>query len=149
MTDFYRYSAKNLQGEDIILTIASGPIVMDNNQRFLLHRSPSTGKYQFIGGRLDDAQSPQQNAVNRPMEDLGLEVTLDKTREPLLTEGEIERDGAAERIVLIHYFANIKEGAEPIKGEWKWFTLNEIEELDRSGELSSPNVLIACRHFMQ
>ena len=113
------------------MTIASGPVIVSADKKFLLHIGESTGKYQFTGGRLNDSQSPKENAVNRPLEDVGLSVTLTEGVKPLIITDEIERDGKIERLV----------------GECQWFSMDEIRELEQQGQLSSPNVRIACEFF--
>ncbi len=147
MTDLYHQLGKNFKGEDIFVTIASGPVIVNEDKKFLLHISESTEKYQFTGGRLNDSQSPQQNAINRPFEDLGLQVMLTEGVDPLIVTDEIERDGKVERLVLMHYVAIIPVDAEI--GECQWFSIDEIRELEKQGQLSSLNVRIACEHFLK
>ncbi len=147
MTDLYHQPGKNFKREDIFITIASGPVIVSPDKKFLLHIGESTGKYQFTGGRLNDSQSPKENAINRSFEDLGLRVTLTEGVEPLIITDEIERDGKVERLVLIHYAAVISVDAEI--GECKWFSIDEIRELEKQDQLSSPNVRIACEYFLK
>lgn len=65
MTEFYKYYTKDFEGNDNKITIASGPVVINEEGKFLLHVSQNTGKYQFIGGRLDDKKSVIENAIFR------------------------------------------------------------------------------------
>lgn len=146
MPDLYHYNSKNFANEDVTLTIASGPVVKNEEGKFLLHLSPSTEKYQFAGGRLDDAKSPQQTAIDKTFEDLGTKITLE-SNEPFVVADKIDRDGKKELMVLIHYLAKLEEGSTPNKGEFGWFSLDEISELEKQNKVSSPNVLIACKHF--
>lgn len=148
MTDFYHYPAQQFSGAAMTITIASGPVIMNSDAQFLLHVSASTGKYQFTGGRLDDTKSPQENAVFRTWEDLGLRVTLTPDLEPFVVVDEIERDGKKELLTLIHYVASVEAGSTPTKGDWKWFTLDEIIALEKVGNVSSPNIRIACEYFL-
>ncbi len=149
MVDFYHYDAKNFEGNEITVTIATGPVIIDNLGKYLLHRADSTGKYQFTGGRLDDTKTSQDNAVFRPFEDLGVEVELEKSINPFVVSDEIERNGVKETLVLIHYLAKLKNNSLPEKGEWNWFTLEEIIAMEKRNEVSSPNIRLACEHFRE
>jgi ADP-ribose pyrophosphatase YjhB (NUDIX family) len=149
MPNLFSYPAKNFKNEDIKININSGPIIIGEDGRFLLHISSSTGKYQFTGGRLDDSKSPKENAIFRPKEDVGLEVELIESSDPLVITDEIERDGAKEKIVLIHYLAKLKDGFKPDLSKCAWFTLDEVKELEKKDNVSSPNILIGCKYFVQ
>ncbi len=149
MTNIFSYPAKNFKNEDIKIGINSGPIIISEDGRFLLHISSSTGKYQFTGGRLDDSKSPRENAIFRPKEDIGLEVELIENLEPLIIADEIERDGEKEKLILIHYLAKLKDGFEPDLSKCAWFTLDEVKELEKNNNVSSPNILVGCKYFSQ
>lgn len=148
MTQIFSYPAKNFSRQDIKIGINSGPIIMSAEGQFLLHISRSTGKYQFTGGRLDDNRSPKENAIFRPKEDVGLEVELIADIEPLIIADEIERNGAKETLVLIHYLAKLQDGFEPDLTRCSWFTLDEVKELEKNNNVSSPNILIGCEYFI-
>ncbi|MCB9802940.1 NUDIX hydrolase [Candidatus Nomurabacteria bacterium] len=149
MPNFFKYPAKNFKNQDIKISINSGPVIIGEDGRFLLHISSSTGKYQFTGGRLDDSKSPKENAIFRPKEDVGLEVELIKNLNPLVISDEIERNGEKEKLVLIHYLAKLKDGFEPDLSRCSWFTLDEVKELEKNNNVSSPNILIGCKYFTQ
>ena len=149
MTDFYHSNAVNFNGEPIKYTNATGPVLINEENKIFLHRADSTGKHQFIGGRLDDSMSPKENAIHRAKEDLGLEVELIEKVEPFHVIDKIEREGKEETLVLTHYLAKIKKGSSPNKGEFGWFSLEEIIEMDSNNEISSPNIVLASKHFMK
>jgi len=149
MTNIFNYPAKNFKNQDIKIGISTGPVIISEEGKFLLHISSSTGKYQFTGGRLDDGKSPKENAIFRPKEDIGLEVELVESVDPLIITDEIERNGEKEKIILIHYLAKLKDGFEPDLSKCAWFTLDEVEELEKNNNVSSPNILIGCKYFSQ
>jgi hypothetical protein len=58
----------------------------------------------------------------------------------------IDRDGAEEYLVLIHYLASIDDGSDI--GEARWFTLGEVMLLDAENKTSSENIRIASSYFL-
>lgn len=147
MVDFYHYNAVNFKGDKRTITIATGPVIVDSEGKFLLHKADSTGKYQFTGGRLDDSKTSKENAVYRPFEDLGVEVDLIEGVNPFVVVDEIEREGIKETLNLIHYLAKLKSDSLPQKGEWSWFTLEQVIRMESNSEVSSPNIRLACEYF--
>ncbi len=147
MTDFYHSDAIDFKGNSIKYTNATGPVIIDNN-RIFLHKASSTNKFQFIGGRQNDNVSPKQNAINRAYEDLGLKVELIEDKEPFHIIDEIQRDGKKEVLVLTHYLARIKSNSKPNKGEFGWYSLKEILQMEKEDKLSSPNIVLASKHFL-
>ncbi|MDA9129004.1 hypothetical protein N9J72_00825 [Candidatus Gracilibacteria bacterium] len=144
MTDIYNYPYIGLDGAEGVMTLCSGPVVI-HEDKVLLHISDSTGKYQFIGGRLNDKLSMRENALERAEAVLGhRDLILGDT--PLSVIGEIERDGKIETVVLFHYKAVLTDLDHIGAGEWK--TLDEIEQLSHENMLSSNNVIIASKHFL-
>ncbi len=146
--DLYRIKGYTLEGKKTKSTIASGPVII-RNQKVLLHKAPSTGKYQFVGGRLDDDLNPKTNAKYKPLVDLGLKVKIREDQDPLILLGTIQREGKQEHVVLIHYRGEIAENAKPTKGKYGWYTLKEIKELQKQNQLSSSNVMIASEYFLK
>lgn len=147
MTNIYSYPAKNFKNEDIKIGINSGPVIIGEDGKFLLHISKSTGKYQFTGGRLDDSKSIKENAIFRANEDIGLEVELIEGVEPMIIADEITRDGVKEKIILIHYLAKLKDGFKPDLTKCAWFSLDEVRKLEEENNVSSPNIVIGCEFF--
>ena len=126
------------------ITVCSWPVIFDEQWQVLLHVSKSTWKYQFIGGRLDDSLSLRENLFEKSLEVLWhseLEIINDT---PLCILWDIQRDGKAEKVLLHHYKSELT--SEKI-WSWEWKTLSEIEELSKHDMLSSPNILLAVKHF--
>lgn len=147
MADLFHLDGYRFDGTPMKVSSVTGPVII-KDEKVLLHLSESTGKWQFTGGRLDDGMSPRENADFRTFESLGLHVKLRTDISPLPIVGTIERDGKEEQIFLLHYLADLEEGSELQSSKAKWFSLEEVEEMTQKGETSSPNVLIAAKHFL-
>ncbi|MDO8556741.1 MAG: NUDIX domain-containing protein [Nanoarchaeota archaeon] len=145
--DLYSLPGFLLDGSSTKVTFASGPVIIRDG-KVLVHRASSTGKLQFIGGRVDDAKSFQQVAVAKAWDDCGVKVKLLVDSAPLPVLGEIDRHGVKEWVVLVHYLADMVNAAPEIPGEYRWCSLQELEMLNKQGDLSSPNMIIAAKHFM-
>ena len=144
MTEIYNYPYIWLNGTPWTMTHCSWPVII-HEDKILLHISRSTGKYQFIWGRLDDELSHRENAIIRAEEVLWhRDIILEHT--PLSIIGEIGRNTNTEMLILFHYKAAL-QNPENI-WEWEWKTLPEIEQLAKDDMLSSENVLIASTHFL-
>jgi hypothetical protein len=130
------------------MTISTGPVVVNKmNTKVLLHLSASTGKYQFIGGRLDDSLSFRENALYRAREVVGENLVIITHDTPTILLDTIDRDGEIETILLVHYKASIEN--ETITWNARWFTIEEIETLHKDNQLSSPNILICSTEFLK
>lgn len=147
MNDIFSYDYIGLDKTDWKITICSGPVIIDQQWKILLHISSSTGKYQFIWGRLNDSESLQQNALSRGAEVLWHQDISLLSREPLCIHGEINRNWQVEKLVLFHYLAKLNDESSIWEAEWK--TLEEIEDLQSKDMLSSENILIASKHFLE
>jgi len=127
------------------ITIAAGPVIFDK-EHTLVHIAPSTGKYQFIGGRIRDNESLQTCAVRHAKEDMGLDITL-LDSPPFIVTDVIERDGEPEFLILFHYAAQIiGEHNIVTNTKYDWFTLGELNNMKE--QLSTDNVLLATKHFL-
>ena len=144
--DIYNLDALTLDGEKTKVTVASGPVIIRDG-KVLLHKAPDTGKYQFIGGRVDDGMSIRENAVFKALEDLGIKIKLVDDIDPLIVIGKIQRDGKEDNLFLVHYLAKIVE--EPEERKYDWFTLDQIKKMTEEGMVPSANVLIASEHFLK
>jgi ADP-ribose pyrophosphatase YjhB (NUDIX family) len=147
MVNFYNYRAHNFKGKPVNLTIASGPVIFNDKKEFLLHRSESSGKYQFIGGRLDCKKTLRENAIFRAAQE-GFKVLL-KEVEPFVIVDEIKRNKEKEIVVLIHYLAELDSKVMPESGEWGWFSIDQIKDLEKKDDVSTPNILLAAKFFLK
>ena len=112
------------------LTLVSGPVLINEKKEVFLHRAESTGKFQFIGGRLSDRMSPVYNAEYRANADLGLDIEIEENSEPFIVQDKIEREGKEEFLVLMHYRARILKDEGLMEGDHGWFSLEKIKEMD-------------------
>ena len=147
MTTIMSYPFSWLDWEAGKITHATWPVIIDTQNRILLHVSSTTEKYQFIGWRLDDTISMRENALARAEEVLWHRAVTLSCNDPLLIFWEIERNGDIEKLLLSHYKAKLND--ENNIWDWEWKTLEEIQELANKDMLSSPNVLIAVKHFLK
>lgn len=108
MVTLFTYASRNLEGVESYITLCSGPVIISQDKKILLHISSSTGKYQFIGGRLDTNISLKENALLRASEVLDAQNIVLEDHEPLSIHGEITRNGKKELLVLFHYKARFK-----------------------------------------
>jgi hypothetical protein len=147
MSIFFSHPYSDFLWNTGLFTISTWPVIISSSwDKILLHISSSTGKYQFIWGRLDDSFSFRENALMRAKEvvwDNQIFLTED---DPTILLDTILRDGISEKILLIHYKAHIENELDI--GDAKWFSLSEIENLHISWNTSSPNIIIASRHFL-
>lgn len=147
MSIFFSHPYSDFSWEEGRMTISTGPVIIHSDtQRILLHISTSTGKYQFIWWRLDDAYSFRENALMRAREVVWEnQITLAEA-EPTVLLDTIIRDGIPEKILLIHYKASIQHEDDIHDAEW--FTLEQIETLHQLEQTSSPNILFCSRYFL-
>ena len=148
-TTIFQKGTRNMQGEkwSLPMTLVSWPVIIDSTRtKVLLHIAKSTGKYQFIGWKLEDTFSLQENALKKAMEVVWNNVIKLLEYEPIIIKDIIEREWKPEEIILFHYLASIENESDI--WEAKWFNLDQIEKLDQNKETSSPNVLICSSHFL-
>lgn len=146
MTTIMSYPYSWLDWENGKITHATGPVIIDIKNRVLLHISSSTWKYQFIWGRLDDSISMRENAINRAEEVLWHREIKLTNNDPLVIFWEIERNWEIEKLLLSHYAAELLD-IENI-WQWEWKTFEEVQELAQKDMLSSANILIAAKYFL-
>jgi len=145
MATLFNYPYIWLDESQWTLTHCSGPVVI-HEDKVLVHIWSSTGKYQFIWGRLDDTLSLRENAINTAQEVLWhRDITLEW--EPLAILWEISRDNKPETIILFHYKATLSDVNKV--WEWEWKTLEEILQLEKEDMISSKNIVIASKYFLE
>jgi len=145
--ELFHFDASNFEGAQQKITIASGPVIFNEAGEVLLHRGHSNGKFQFIGGRISGDISIEQNVIQQAHDALGITIAI-MNQTPFIVSDMIERDGKSEQLVLIHYAAEITAGELDSEDEWGWFSLDKINEMMKNDEISSPNILLASKHFV-
>lgn len=124
------------------IIIASGPVIVENNQA-LLNKHGDTAFWKFCGGRVEDYETNLiDNAKREVKEEMGIEIKVLKD-EPFLTFARKETPEGKIDIILVHFLAErvgeIKPGVD-IR-EWGWFDLNNLP-----ADLG-PNILPALKYF--
>jgi 8-oxo-dGTP pyrophosphatase MutT (NUDIX family) len=61
-------------GNELLLLPAVGAIIVDDQNRVLLHRASDDGKWYTIGGAIDPDEQPADAAVREAREETGLDV---------------------------------------------------------------------------
>lgn len=88
----YSHPYSRFDGSTGQITIATGPVIVSKDrEKVLLHTSTETGKWQFIGGRLDDSESIRSNALARAKEVVGDNVVRLLDLPPLVILDTIDR----------------------------------------------------------
>jgi 8-oxo-dGTP diphosphatase len=121
--EFKDHKSINANNEEVDLTIASGPVIIEDG-KVLLDKHGQDDFWKFPGGRIRDNESMWETAVREAKEELGIEVELEG--EPVtVVFGSDEK-----YIILIHYKA--KRSGEPSPGrdvrEWAWHDVDNLPE---------------------
>lgn len=140
-TTFKNFDGVNKEGQPIKVTLASGPVIIDDG-RVLLDKHGDDEFWKFPGGRLPDDRSIQETAIEQVKDELGIKVDL--KGEPFIMAFDREKDGVKEYVVLIHYLAEWRGQIKPgrhIK-EWKWLDVANLPED------CAPNIKPVVNHFL-
>lgn len=129
------------------IIIASGPVIVENG-KVLLNKHGDTTFWKFCGGKAEDMEHRLfEHAQREVKEEMGLEIEL-IDKKPFLLHTEKTKNGDASDVILVHYLA--KRIGEIVPGtdirEWRWIPIEEIIELEYTGELA-PNIIPALKHF--
>jgi len=121
------------------IIIASGPVIVENNQ-VLLNQHGDTDFWKFCGGKVENFETGLiENAKREVKEEMGIEIEILESK-PFITY--TKKDDID--VILVHFLARrigeIQPG-EDIR-EWKWIPLKEIAK-----ENLGPNIIPALRHF--
>lgn len=111
MVEFKRYPGIDAEGKPVLVTVASGPVIVRDGF-VLLDKHGDDPFWKFPGGRTRDNESLQATAMREAAEEVGLTdlVLHDK---PVVLSFERGRDGMRELVTLYHYWATTKQ--EPKK----------------------------------
>ena len=141
MTDLYHFQGESSERSPTKLTIASGPVIIEDG-KVLLDKHGDDDFWKFPGGRMPDGVSIKENCILKAKEELGVDIEL--LSNPFLITLEKEQDGVKEYVLLVHYAAKRKNEEisprEDIK-EWAWHDLENLPED------CAPNIESAVKHF--
>lgn len=111
MVEFKRYPGIDAEGKALLITVASGPVIV-RDHRVLLDKHGDDPFWKFPGGRVRDDESLQATAKREAAEEVGLtDLVLDD--KPVVLTFERVRDGIREVVTLYHYWATTS--MEPTK----------------------------------
>ena len=129
MVEFNKYDAIGKSREEIIFTMASGPVIV-KGKKVLLDKHGEDKFWNFPGGKQIDYLSPIENAITEVEAELGLEVKIIDPN-PCVMVFERERNDKKEYVVLVHYLSKIVSG-KPKTGrdvrEYKWLDVRKLPE---------------------
>ncbi len=125
------------------IIIASGPVIVENNQ-VLLNKHGNDDFWKFCGGRVEENEINLKNTAQREAkEEIGIEIEI-VNNNPYLFYVEKEIDGEMTSIVLAHYLA--KRIGEVIPGkdikEWRWINISDLDK-----EKLAPNIQPVLKYF--
>ena len=114
------------------VTIAAGPVIIDNN-KILLVKHGDKGMWKFPGGKVEfdnttDWQNAfEQTAIREAKEELGIEIEIIKPLKPILIP---RPDHSDEYALLIHFLAKFNGEIKPGEDidEWQWFPLDSLPD---------------------
>jgi len=140
MVEFKHYKGIGKDNEEIELTMASGPVIVEDG-KVLLDKEGNDGLWKFPGGSFRDYEGIMETAKREAREELGIDVEL--SGEPCVFAFDRDHKGVKEYVLLIHYLAKrdgeIKKG-KSIK-EFKWIDVNNLPEH------CAPNIEPVLRYF--
>lgn len=128
MIELNKYPAVGPDGTPTLVTIASGPVIIQDG-KVLVDKHGDDAGWKFPGGKVQGGASFEENARREVREELGLEVEL--SGDPFIVAFTRDRAGVSEHVILIHYRAHITHG-EPIPGrdvrEFAWLPIDALPD---------------------
>ena len=126
-----------------VITIASGPVIIEKAKVLLDQHGNEGGLWKFPGGKVRDGASFKETARSEVKQELGIDAKL--IGDPfVLRFKRLLESGVAEEILLIHYFAKrMNDVIRPDSSieEWGW------HDVDKLPENCHPNVAPVVAHF--
>ncbi|MFN7160722.1 MAG: NUDIX hydrolase [Candidatus Gracilibacteria bacterium] len=127
MLGIKNYPTSDDSGNERLLTMASGPVIVEDN-KVLLDKHGDDNYWKFPGGTMAQDDSFRANAEREVMEELGLEVILEEG-EPFVMDIQKEKDGKPLTIILFHYYASRQtETITPGRDvrEYAWHDIDDL-----------------------
>jgi len=141
MSEFRDYNSIDKKGKPTKLTIASGPVIIEDN-KVLLDKHGEDPFWKFPGGALDENRAPKENAIFEAKSELGIDIKI--LSKPFVLVLEREKKGVSEYVILIHYLAKrLSKEIKPGKyvREHAWHSINRLPAD------CAPNIELAVNHF--
>ncbi|MFA6322150.1 MAG: NUDIX domain-containing protein [Candidatus Buchananbacteria bacterium] len=104
--------------------IASGPVIINEENKVLLNKHGDSDLWKFPGGDIyEPVGELEMWAIKRAQEEMGLDIKIAKAIKPMVIwQGD-------QVIILIHYLAElINEEFQPADyiREWSWIDINNL-----------------------
>ena len=120
-------------GNDLLLLPGVSAIILDGQNRVLLHRASDDGRWYTIGGAIDPGEEPAAAAVREAHEETGLEVEAIRVLAVKMSETMRYPNGHQVQYVTIAFLCRILGGSLRIADdeslEVRFFAGNELPDL--------------------
>jgi ADP-ribose pyrophosphatase YjhB (NUDIX family) len=136
------YEGIGKKGEKIKITIASGPVIIENN-KVLLDKHGEDKFWKFPGGTQLDNSNFIDNAKREVKEELGIEIKLIDD-EPCVMCFTRKHNDVKEYVVLNHYLAKRVGEVKPGRDvrEYVWMDVNSLRNC-------APNIKPVVNYFLK
>ncbi len=131
-------------GNEMLLLSAVSALIVDEQNRILLHRASDDGKWYTIGGAIDPGEEPADAVVREAREETGLEVRPVRVVAVQTGEPIVYPNGHEVQYVGISFLCRVMEGKLGISDEsleLRYFAIDELPEL-------RPDQLQRIRHAL-
>lgn len=128
---------KNMEQIPVVLGL-----IKDSKNRILVQKRidpsipESNGKWEFVGGKIEWNETPEQAVVREVLEETGLQVVVSAILPKLFVDYWTRKDGSEFKVILLPYICEVVGGTlfknipDPKISEYKYIRDNEIETLD-------------------
>ncbi len=144
MSEIGKYPVVDVEGHEGLLTIACGPVIIED-EKVLLIRDSKDPFWKFPGGTLHEDQSYQETTRREAHEEIGVDIEIDPSIPPfIILFSKTEPNGLVKHYQLVHYLATIAHG-QLTPGEG----IIEIRQfpVDQLPADAGPNVKLAVEYF--
>jgi len=137
--EFRHYPSIGERGKKIELTIATGPVIIEEGKVLLnMHGDPY---WKFPGGGYIEDLNFENSARREVLEELGIDITIKS--KPFIMVIKRMHKGVLEYVLLVHYLAERLGEIKPAKDieKYKWFPMNKLPKN------CAPNIRPVVKHF--
>ena len=107
-----------------MITIASGPVIIENN-KVLLNKHGEDNFWKFPGGKVEDYESNlAKNTEREVKEEMGIDIKITNTKPIIIYT---KKDDGTD-VILVHFTAKRIGEIKPGKDirEWDWIDINNL-----------------------
>ena len=132
----YLKSLRQKIGHDLVLTPGVTALIFDEQNRVLLHRAATDGKWYTIGGAVDPGEDPADAAVREVFEETGLRVrpvrVVGVYTDPIVEYPNGDRVGYVSTCFLCQIVGGKLQPQDDESLELRYFPPTELPELPAS-----------------